>query len=267
METRYLNINKLLEKISFGSKDPFQNKDGFYYILYMTTCISNNKIYIGVRSTKNYLKDRYIGCGINSGGLNKSRFGISHFKNAVDKYGYENFKRENLLFFSSREDALRAESIIVTKEFVSRKETLNSCIGGGSPPRKRGEDNGNYGNRWTDLKRKEISDYFKENRDTSGVNNTRATKTFVLNIFNNDITEFDCIMYAEDFLKLKRCTISAMRRKDPYHIFRKKYICLREKPSEEELRLIFNNIILKVKAFSRIRKQDIELIDFLNKRI
>ena len=64
--------------------------------VYKTTCVINNKYYIGVHS-ESRISDGYIGCGICSDGTAKilKRKGVkSAFIDSVIKYGYKNFKRE-----------------------------------------------------------------------------------------------------------------------------------------------------------------------------
>jgi len=62
-----------------------------YHLVYLTTNLINNKIYIGVHSTYN-LDDGYLGSGI----------GI---KNAIKKYGKQNFKRQIIHYCLSEQDA------------------------------------------------------------------------------------------------------------------------------------------------------------------
>lgn len=92
----------------------------FYHYLYQTTNLLNNKIYIGVHSTKN-LDDGYIGSGIS-------------MLYSIKKYGKENFKKEILGYFDTRELLFEAELKIVNQEFVERLDTYNIQVGGGGPP-------------------------------------------------------------------------------------------------------------------------------------
>ena len=59
-----------------------------YHIIYKTTNLINGKIYVGMHSTDN-LNDGYLGSGW-------------ILKQAIKKYGKENFKREVLLVLSNR---------------------------------------------------------------------------------------------------------------------------------------------------------------------
>ncbi len=106
------------------------------YIVYLTTNIVNNKIYIGVHSTEDpNIFDGYIGNSIN---IFKSNPELNHpkipFHKAVKKYGYNSFKRTTLKIFDSLQEALDLEAYIVNEEFISREDTYNITLGGGNPP-------------------------------------------------------------------------------------------------------------------------------------
>jgi hypothetical protein len=88
----------------------------YYHIIYKTTCLVNDKIYIGVHSTKN-LNDGYYGSG-------------KLLNRAIKKYGIENFKTEVLEFFNSKEDAYQKERLIVNENFIKNENTYNINIGG-----------------------------------------------------------------------------------------------------------------------------------------
>jgi hypothetical protein len=87
-----------------------------YYILYQTTNLTNNKIYIGIHKTSN-LDDGYLGSG-------------ALLKKSIAKHGKENFIRTILSYASSYEELLSLERQIVTEEFVARRDTYNMEIGG-----------------------------------------------------------------------------------------------------------------------------------------
>jgi hypothetical protein len=109
-----------------------------FYIVYKTTNIINNKIYIGVHKTKNPdIFDGYIGCGVNK--KDRKKKDISGFPAAVKKYGYENFKRETLFVFPYSDEgyklAYEKEAELVNEEFINRPDTYNRILGG-KPGRK-----------------------------------------------------------------------------------------------------------------------------------
>lgn len=106
------------------------------YIVYKTTCLVNNKIYVGVHQTKNpEIFDGYLGRGLYKNHSKYIKNPIAPFHYAVKKYGFENFKREVLFTFNSREDAYNKESEIVNEEFILRNDTYNVALGGIGRPR------------------------------------------------------------------------------------------------------------------------------------
>ena len=86
------------------------------YIIYKITNLISNRYYIGRHATDN-INDGYMGSGI-------------AVKNAIKKYGEENFKKEILAEASSREDLWRLEEEFVTKEIVDDPLSYN-MVGGG----------------------------------------------------------------------------------------------------------------------------------------
>lgn len=101
------------------------------YIVYQTTNLVNNKIYIGYHKTENPdVFDGYIGCGVklsNPYFINNPK---TPFQYALKKYGIKNFKRTTIAVFDSSEEALDLESKIVNIDFIKRKDTYNVCLGG-----------------------------------------------------------------------------------------------------------------------------------------
>jgi group I intron endonuclease len=87
-----------------------------YHIVYQTTNLINGKFYIGKHSTKN-LDDGYLGTGL-------------LIKEAIKKYGKENFQRIVLYYCASSQEAYNIESLIVNKNFIKHEDTYNIILGG-----------------------------------------------------------------------------------------------------------------------------------------
>jgi hypothetical protein len=88
------------------------------YIVYKTTCLKNNKIYIGQHKTEDpEIFDDYYGSGV-------------ALLSALKLYGYDNFKRETLFIYDDLKSALAKEAEIVNLEFLKRKDVYNLCEGG-----------------------------------------------------------------------------------------------------------------------------------------
>lgn len=87
-----------------------------FHFVYKTTNLINNKIYIGVHSTYE-LDDGYLGSG-------------KLLRKAIEKYGRENFKKEILDFFNSKDECFDFESQLVNSEFVVEQSNYNIAIGG-----------------------------------------------------------------------------------------------------------------------------------------
>jgi hypothetical protein len=102
-----------------------------FHVVYKTTNKINNKYYIGVHSTTN-INDNYMGSG-------------TALKLAIIKYGPENFIKEVIAIFDSREEALSLESKLVTEELILDKGCYNLTFGGGSPPITSGREHPLYG--------------------------------------------------------------------------------------------------------------------------
>lgn len=101
------------------------------YIVYKTTCLINNKIYIGVHKTENpEIFDGYLG---NSVWINKTDK-ISNpkfpFHFAVKKYGINNFNREVLYVYDTIQEAFNKEAEIVNENFIKSDKTYNVALGG-----------------------------------------------------------------------------------------------------------------------------------------
>ena len=87
-----------------------------HYLIYKITNLINNKIYIGQYVTTN-VNDDYMGSG-------------DHIKNAIKKYGIENFKKEIIAECSSFDEMNDLEGELVNQDFVNNLNTYNHAIGG-----------------------------------------------------------------------------------------------------------------------------------------
>ena len=90
------------------------------YIIYKTTNLLNNKFYIGKHQCLT-LEDGYLGSG-------------RALKEAVAKYGKENFKREILFIFNNEADMNLKEKELVTLDLVSDPNCYNLTVGGEGGP-------------------------------------------------------------------------------------------------------------------------------------
>lgn len=129
------------------------------YIVYLTTNLKNNKIYVGVHGTEDpNIFDGYIGNSINIFKCNNElKYPKIPFHKAVKKYGYNAFKRQTLSVFDTEEEALDLEAQIVNQEFIERYDTYNITLGGGMPPKcnkiiYQYDLDGNYINQFDSLK-------------------------------------------------------------------------------------------------------------------
>lgn len=87
-----------------------------HYLIYQTTNLVNNKIYIGKHITEN-IEDQYFGSG-------------KYLKRAIEKYGLENFEFKILFELQNEEEMNLLEKCVVTQEFCDRKDTYNINVGG-----------------------------------------------------------------------------------------------------------------------------------------
>jgi hypothetical protein len=99
-----------------------------FHIIYKTTNLINSHIYIGYHFQKSspYEFDGYYGSG-------------RYLNRAIEKFGLENFRRETLFVFESKEAALAKERELVDASFLSRSDVYNLCEGGGAPPSHKGK--------------------------------------------------------------------------------------------------------------------------------
>lgn len=105
------------------------------YIVYLTTNIKNNKIYVGVHETENpEIFDGYLGNAVNRNRPSTIKNPKEPFQYAVKKYGFDSFRRSIIKVFDTRQEALDLEAEIVNEDFIKREDTYNITLGGGMPP-------------------------------------------------------------------------------------------------------------------------------------
>ena len=95
------------------------------YTIYQIKNKINGKIYIGKHQTEN-LDDGYFGSGV-------------ALREAVKKYGKENFLKEILFVFDSEDEMNAKERELITEDFVKRKDTYNLGVGGEGGPHFKGK--------------------------------------------------------------------------------------------------------------------------------
>lgn len=139
------------------------------YIVYLTTNLVNNKIYVGVHGTENpYVFDGYLGNSVMYNIPSTYNKRETPFQCAVAKYGPKNFYRTTLKIFDKEEDALDLERWIVCPEFIKRIDTYNITLGGGLPPTNKIEVyqyslEGKFIKMWPSVK--SVTDFYKVNKD------------------------------------------------------------------------------------------------------
>lgn len=108
-----------------------ENNINWKYILYETTNVVNNKIYIGVHQTEDPNKfDGYIGCGVYISQPYTYENAKTAFQFAVKKYGPDKFIRRTLMIFDSEDAAYEKEEEIVNEDFLKRSDVYNMILGG-----------------------------------------------------------------------------------------------------------------------------------------
>ena len=101
------------------------------YIVYKTTNLINNYIYIGVHKTKNEnIFDGYLGNGINIKIPYSYKYSKTKFQQAVGEFGIKNFRRETLGIYDTAEEASELEKLLVNKDFLKREDVYNMISGG-----------------------------------------------------------------------------------------------------------------------------------------
>lgn len=101
------------------------------YIVYETTNLINNKIYVGLHKTENPdVFDKYLGNGVISTQPYTYMYAKTAFQYAVKKYGPQNFRRKTLAVFDTIEEASNLEEQIVNEKFLERNDVYNMVLGG-----------------------------------------------------------------------------------------------------------------------------------------
>lgn len=101
------------------------------YIVYLTVCTENNKIYIGVHKTQDpTVFDSYLGGGVYASKPSTYKKSKTPFQYAVNKYGPAKFIRTTISIFNTKQEAFALEAILVNEEFVKRSDNYNLKVGG-----------------------------------------------------------------------------------------------------------------------------------------
>lgn len=101
------------------------------YIVYKTTNLINNYIYIGVHKTRNVdVFDGYLGCGVNIKIPYTYKHSKTKFQQAIGEFGVKNFRRETLGIYDTWEEASEVEELLVNNEFLKREDVYNMVLGG-----------------------------------------------------------------------------------------------------------------------------------------
>ncbi|HPI82925.1 MAG TPA: NUMOD3 domain-containing DNA-binding protein [Candidatus Paceibacterota bacterium] len=145
----------------------------FHYV-YLTTNLVNGKKYIGDHSTDD-LDDGYIGSG------------RPYFKNAIKKYGKQNFKREILEFCLSKEEAfakqekyIKEYNTLLPNGYNISKKGGNNCSGGISIDGINRIRNSKIGKKFSDDHRKKLSEsHLGQIPWISGKNHSEETKNLI----------------------------------------------------------------------------------------
>lgn len=103
----------------------------YYWIVYMTTNLVNNYIYIGVHKTLTpYKFDNYLGCGVYCNKYRTYKHPKTKFQYAVKEFGPNNFYRKTIAVFGDDKSAYLLEGRLVNDQFLSRKDVYNMIRGG-----------------------------------------------------------------------------------------------------------------------------------------
>lgn len=199
-----ISNSEILLRAVGGQVEPFKGQNGLYNILYKTIFLIDGRVYIGVHSSSR-ITDSYIGCGVDREYSSElfTNYSKNSFVGLVKRYGVQSFKRENLLYFNSVDEALLCEKYIVNREWVRNSNTLNLKTGGYRPPTLLKEKNGNYRNFWSPEKKKEMSRKRIEGGKSKGSLNGNAKPVIFIDVYTLEKYPFNCAKEAWDFFKPK----------------------------------------------------------------
>lgn len=93
-----------------------QSSKVVYHFVYKTINLINGNFYYGIHSTTD-LDDGYLGSGL-------------LIEKAIKKHGPNNFKREIIQFFPSKEGARELERQIVNEQLLENRNCYNRALGG-----------------------------------------------------------------------------------------------------------------------------------------
>lgn len=113
-------------------------EEKLFNYFYKITNLINGKFYYGIRSSDKLHSDKYMGSG-------------QHIKQAIEKYGKENFKKEIINHYPTRFEASEHERMVVDLETINDIMCYNAKTGG---------ENG-YIYQFTEADRKKVSDGLK----------------------------------------------------------------------------------------------------------
>lgn len=87
------------------------------FIVYKTSNLINGHFYIGSHNTSSVNSNKYLGGG-------------KMIQAAIKEFGHKNFKRETLMEFDTREDALDYEHWLVNEYMINIHDCYNIGVGG-----------------------------------------------------------------------------------------------------------------------------------------
>lgn len=133
----------------------------------------SNKYYVGITGQKN-LNQRWK----NGKGYEKNLY----FSRAIEKYGWDNFEHFIFAEHLTKDEACDMEKFLIKKlNSNDYRYGYNICSGGEGATGLFGEKNPNFGNRWSEEKKKQMSVYKKNNPTIASEKGTLSKSTFMKN--------------------------------------------------------------------------------------